>query len=152
MRLGRDPAIIHHMQINKTLHFKIAHARYECLCLQREGVKRHLVLHSSLLILVGILFPGIDGTSQKWEPFSRLPSPITVREALSRYLDITNVPSPQLIKFLATMVRFAMFLHAEMLWNSPMQGHWKFLGGGGGILKAKLLEQKYESKLEIPGG
>ena len=31
MRLGRDAAIFHRMQ-NKTLHFKIAHARYACLC------------------------------------------------------------------------------------------------------------------------
>ena len=30
----------------------------------------------------------------------------------------------------------------------PKEGCWKFLGGGGGgVLKAKLLEQKYELKL-----
>ena len=35
-----------------------------------------------------------------------------------------------------------------------MEGHWKFLGGGGGrgILEAKILEAKYEAKLEFPGG
>ena len=34
-----------------------------------------------------------------------------------------------------------------------MEGHWKFLGGGGGgFLKIKILEAKYEAKLEIPGG
>ena len=32
----------------------------------------------------------------------------------------------------------------------PMEGHKKFLGGGG-ILKAKILETKYEAKLEFHG-
>ena len=32
-----------------------------------------------------------------------------------------------------------------------MEGHWKFLGGGG-VLKAKFLEEMYENKLEFPGG
>ena len=32
-----------------------------------------------------------------------------------------------------------------------MDGHWKFLGGGG-VLKAKILEAKYEAKLEFLGG
>ena len=31
-----------------------------------------------------------------------------------------------------------------------MEGHQKFLGGG--VLKAKILEAKYETKLEFPGG
>ncbi|KAJ7387219.1 hypothetical protein OS493_004191 [Desmophyllum pertusum] len=46
---------------------------------------------------------GLLGTTKKWEAFRRLPSPITVRKALSRYLDITSVPSPQILKFLAAM-------------------------------------------------
>ena len=33
-----------------------------------------------------------------------------------------------------------------------MEGHWKFLGGGGGGLKAKCLEEMYKYKLEFPGG
>ena len=32
-----------------------------------------------------------------------------------------------------------------------MEGHWKFLVDGG-VLKAKFLEEVYESKLEFPGG
>ena len=32
-----------------------------------------------------------------------------------------------------------------------MEGHWKFLGGGG-VLKAKCLEAMYENKLEFPEG
>ena len=32
-----------------------------------------------------------------------------------------------------------------------MEGHWKFLGGGG-VLKAKFLEEMYENKLKFPGG
>ena len=32
-----------------------------------------------------------------------------------------------------------------------MEGHRKFLGGGG-CLKVKILEAKYEAKLEFPGG
>ena len=32
-----------------------------------------------------------------------------------------------------------------------MEGHWKFLGGRG-VLKAKVLEEKYENKLEFSGG
>ena len=31
------------------------------------------------------------------------------------------------------------------------EGHWKFLGGGG-VLKATILDAKYEAKLEFPGG
>jgi len=54
-----------------------------------------------MLISVTILF---SGAAKKWESFSRLPSPVTVRQALSRYLDITSVPSPQILKFLAVMV------------------------------------------------
>ena len=36
----------------------------------------------------------------------------------------------------------------------PMEGNWKFLGGGGGggVSKVKILEAKYEAKLEFPGG
>ena len=33
-----------------------------------------------------------------------------------------------------------------------MEGHWKFLGGGGGVLKYKVLEAKYEAKLEFARG
>ena len=33
-----------------------------------------------------------------------------------------------------------------------MEGHWKFLGGGGGVLKATFLEAIYENKVEFPGG
>ena len=33
-----------------------------------------------------------------------------------------------------------------------MEGHWKFLGWGRGVLKVKILEPKYEAKLEFPGG
>ena len=32
-----------------------------------------------------------------------------------------------------------------------MEDHWKFLGGGG-VLKAKFLEEMYETKLEFPAG
>ena len=32
-----------------------------------------------------------------------------------------------------------------------MEGHWKFLGGGG-VLKAKFVEAMYENKLEFPEG
>ena len=32
----------------------------------------------------------------------------------------------------------------------PMEGYWKFLRGGG-VLKAKFLEEMYENKLEFPG-
>ena len=32
-----------------------------------------------------------------------------------------------------------------------MEGHWKFLGGGG-VLKAKFLEAMYENKAEFSGG
>ena len=33
----------------------------------------------------------------------------------------------------------------------PMEGDWKFLGGGW-VLKAKFLEKMYENNLELPGG
>ena len=61
-----------------------------------------------------ILFLGPLGKAKNWEPFTRLPSPTTVREALSRYLDITSVPSPQFLKFLATKVSLAMHRRADL--------------------------------------
>ena len=38
----------------------------------------------------------------------------------------------------------------EEICTHPMEGHRKLLVGGG--LKAKILEGKYEAKLEFPGG
>ena len=38
----------------------------------------------------------------------------------------------------------------EKIHAHPMEGYWKFLGGGG-VLKAKFLEEMYENKLEFPG-
>ena len=32
-----------------------------------------------------------------------------------------------------------------------MEGRWKFLGWGDGVLKTQILEAKYETKLEFPG-
>ena len=39
----------------------------------------------------------------------------------------------------------------EKIHTHPMEGHLKFLGGGW-VLKVKILEGKYEAKLEFPGG
>ena len=38
----------------------------------------------------------------------------------------------------------------EKIHIHPMEGHWEFLGEG--VLKAKILEAKYEAKLEFPWG
>ena len=38
----------------------------------------------------------------------------------------------------------------EKIHTHPMEGHWKFLGGGR-VLKAKCLEEMYENKPEFPG-
>ena len=39
----------------------------------------------------------------------------------------------------------------EKTHTHPMEGRWKFQGGGGGgVLKAKFLEAMYENKLEFP--
>ena len=38
----------------------------------------------------------------------------------------------------------------ESIHTPSMEGHWKFLGGG--VFKAKLLEEKCKAKLEYPGG
>ena len=40
----------------------------------------------------------------------------------------------------------------EKIHIHPMEGPWKFLGGGGGGLKVKILEAKYAAKLEFPEG
>ena len=42
----------------------------------------------------------------------------------------------------------------EKIHTHPKEGHRKFLGGGGGVLKVKILEAKYmfEDKLENPRG
>ena len=39
----------------------------------------------------------------------------------------------------------------ENIYTLPTEGHWKLLRGGGGVLKAKVLEGKFEAKLEFPG-
>ena len=39
----------------------------------------------------------------------------------------------------------------EKIHSRPMEGHQKFLGGSSS-LKPKLLEARYEAKLEFPGG
>ena len=38
----------------------------------------------------------------------------------------------------------------ESIHTLPMEGGWG--GGGAGVLKAKLLQEKYEAKLEFSGG
>ena len=43
-----------------------------------------------------------------------------------------------------------MFL--ESIPTTPTEGNWKFLGGREGVLKAKLVDEKYEDKQEFPGG
>jgi len=43
-----------------------------------------------------------------------------------------------------------MLIGQEKIHTHPMEGHWKYLGGG--VLKAKILEAKYEAKLEFLGG
>ena len=40
----------------------------------------------------------------------------------------------------------------EKIYSHAMDGHWKFLGGEGRVLKAKFLEEMYENKLEFPAG
>ena len=47
----------------------------------------------------------------------------------------------------------ALFQKVSILPPYPMEGHWKFLrgGGGGGVLKSQTFEEKYEAKLEFPG-
>ena len=38
----------------------------------------------------------------------------------------------------------------ESIHTTPTEGHWKFLGWEGrGVLKAKILEEKHEAKLEL---
>ena len=39
----------------------------------------------------------------------------------------------------------------EKIHTHPMEGHWKFLGGGG-VLKVKFLEEMYENKLGFARG
>ena len=44
-----------------------------------------------------------------------------------------------------------VYVVPEKIHAHPMEGHRKFLGGGG-IWKAKILKEKYEVKLEFLGG
>ena len=82
-------------------------------------------------------FLGLFGKTKKWEAFTRLPSPITVREALSRYLDITSVPSPQFIQFLATMVSCA----------PGGDSHIKVMGSGGDLRNFELNPKRYQNSV-----
>ncbi|XP_068736413.1 nitric oxide synthase 1-like isoform X2 [Montipora capricornis] len=43
------------------------------------------------------------GGGKVWEPFNRLPVGCTLKEALTRYLDITSVPTPQMLSYLAKL-------------------------------------------------
>ncbi len=43
----------------------------------------------------------VSHSEERWVEESRMPVPVTLREALTYYLDITNPPSPQFIKLLA---------------------------------------------------
>ena len=56
---------------------------------------------------------------------------------------------PEAIAPLRDMVSIVQF--QKKIHTHPMEGHWKFLGGGGGVLQAKILEAKYEAILEFPG-
>ena len=47
---------------------------------------------------------GPFGKVTKWYSVNSLPNPCTLREAFSRYIDITATPSPQMINYLATLV------------------------------------------------
>ena len=46
-----------------------------------------------------------DTSEITWSAESRLPVPVTIREAFTYYLDITNPPTPQLLHLFAMMVR-----------------------------------------------
>lgn len=47
--------------------------------------------------------PEKPGGSKVWEPVSRLSVACTMREALTRYLDITSIPTPQMLSYLSKM-------------------------------------------------
>ena len=44
-----------------------------------------------------------DG-KEEWEQETRLPVPLTLRQALTYYLDITSPPTPQFLSLLAKQV------------------------------------------------
>ncbi|XP_046839565.1 nitric oxide synthase, brain-like isoform X2 [Xenia sp. Carnegie-2017] len=46
---------------------------------------------------------GPFGKTTKWCMMSSLPNPFTLREAFSRYIDITSTPSPQILTYLSTL-------------------------------------------------
>ncbi|XP_032236183.1 nitric oxide synthase, brain isoform X2 [Nematostella vectensis] len=46
---------------------------------------------------------GPFGKTKKWTPVDRLPTPTTVREAFSRFIDIAGTPTPQILKSLASL-------------------------------------------------
>ncbi|KAK2574222.1 Nitric oxide synthase [Acropora cervicornis] len=46
---------------------------------------------------------GKQNGTMTWKPFNRLPAGCTLTEALTRYLDITAVPTPQMLKYLAKL-------------------------------------------------
>jgi len=41
---------------------------------------------------------------EEWEQDNRLPVPLTLRQALTHYLDITSPPTPQFLSLLAMQV------------------------------------------------
>ncbi|KAL9981801.1 hypothetical protein ACROYT_G010554 [Oculina patagonica] len=47
--------------------------------------------------------PAKPGGSKVWEPFNRLSVACTLRDALTRYLDITSIPTPQMLSYLSKL-------------------------------------------------
>ena len=62
----------------------------------------------------------------------------------------------KLVSFIVSFIQLLSIISpycpvVEKLPTHPMEGHRKFLGEGG-VLKANILEAKYEAKLEFLGG
>lgn len=84
---------------------------------KRGGVKRQVREGNNF---TAILYLGILKTAKKWETYNRLPSQTTLRQALSRYLDVTSVPSPQILKALSATVKSQRL--NQLLWFTiPLQ-------------------------------
>ena len=51
------------------------------------------------------VFIAKPGGPKEWQAFNRLSVACTLREALTRYLDITSIPTPQMLRYLSKLVR-----------------------------------------------
>ena len=75
------------------------------LCLTSQLYIATLIV--STLNVACLFCLGKQSRLKTWEPFHRFSPGCTLREALTRYLDLTSIPTPQMLSYLARLVSWS---------------------------------------------